>query len=108
MIMIKKNQGRNAQYELTGTKLAIREGELTLDLSRYEREYPVHLDIGENAFGMLVMGPSRRYIAEIDIPAREYKIEIGEKDDLGFPKMTRKDMPFDVDKVSLTLWAVEV
>ena len=108
MIVNKKNQGNYVQYELTGSKLSIRQGELALDLSRYERDYPVHLDISENAYGMLVMGSSYRYVAEIDIPAREYQIEKGEKDDLGFPKLSKKAVTFDAEKVSLTLWAVGV
>jgi hypothetical protein len=108
MILNKKNQGSYVQYRLTGAGLSFREGELTLDLSLCQRDYPVHLDISENDSGMLVTGPSCRYMAEIDIPAREYKIEQGEKDDMGFPMLSKIALPFDMDKVSLTLWAVEV
>jgi hypothetical protein len=108
MILNNKNAGTYIKYELKGTRLSLRDEELTLDLSRYERDFPVHLDISENAFGMLIMGPSHRYIAEIDIPAREFKIVKGEKDDLGFPKLSKIVLPFCTDKVSLTLWAVEV
>jgi hypothetical protein len=108
MILNKKNQGTYVQYSLTGAGLSFREGELTLDLSCCQRDYPVHLDIFENACGRLVTGPSRRYMAEIDIPAREYKIVQGEKDDMGFPLLSKIALPFEVDKVSLTLWAVEV
>ncbi len=108
MIISKKNAGTYVQYELADTRLSFRDGELMLDLSRYERDYPVHLDICENAYGMLILGPSRRYVAELDIPAREYMVKKGEPDDLGFPILTRIAVPFDVDKVSLTLWAVEV
>jgi hypothetical protein len=107
LIINKKNEGTHVHWELAGTRLSVRDGELTLDLSRYERDYPVHLDISENAFGMLIIGPSRRYIAELDIPAREYIIQKGEPDDMGFPKITKTAVPFDTVKVSLTLWALE-
>jgi hypothetical protein len=107
MIINKKNEGRYVQYDLTGAGLSLRKGELMLEISSLERDYPVHLDISENANGQLVMGPSRRYIAELDIPAREYRVQKGEKDDMGFPMLTKIAEPFDVNKVSLTLWAME-
>ncbi len=108
MIVNKKNEGTYIPHKLIGAQLSMREGELELDLSRYERDYPVHLDISENINGKLVIETSFRYMAEIDIPAREYIIEKGEADDMGFPKLTKTAAPFDAAGVSLTLWAVEV
>ncbi len=105
----KSNKQQNyVKYTLTGTLLSLREGELVLDLSHYQRDYPVHLDISENASGKLVLGLSHRYIAEVDIPAREYRIEKGETDNFGFPKLTKIAVPLDPDKISLTLWETEV
>jgi hypothetical protein len=108
VIINKKNEGTYVQYELAGVRLSIRGGDLILDLSQSQRDYPVHLDISENASGRLVIGPSRRYVAELDIPAREYTVKKGEKDDMGFPMLARTAVPLDVNKVTLILWAMEV
>jgi hypothetical protein len=107
MIINRKNKGSYIPYTQTGSQLSFRQGALKLDLSRYERDYPVHLDISEDDSGKLVVGSSFRYIVEIDIPARGYKVSAGEKDDMGFALLTKTAVPFDVDKVTLTLWAVE-
>jgi hypothetical protein len=104
----KKNQGTYLPYNLTGHTLSLRYGELTLDLTQYQCDYPVHLDISADASGALVLGPSHRYLAEIDIPAREYIITAGEKDDIGFPLLYKAAVPLNTAKVFLTLWAVEV
>jgi hypothetical protein len=108
MIVNKKNTGSYVAYQLTGAVLSFRHNELALDLSQHQRDYPVHLDISEDVSGALVLGPSRRYMAEIDIPAREFIITAGEKDDIGFPLLYKAAVPLDTAKVSLTLWAVEV
>lgn len=108
MIVTEKNSGAHIPYKLEGTTLSFRSGAFILDLSKYERDYPVHLDISENESGALVLGPSRRYVAELDIPARAYCIEAGEADDCGFPKLRKLPKPLDTDLVKMTLWAMEV
>lgn len=108
MQIIEKNPpGTHISYSLDGTRITFRSGELTLDLARYMRDYPVHLIISENEFGMLVMGPAHRYVAELDLPARAYTIEKGEADDIGFPRLYRHPVPFDIHGISLTLWSME-
>ena len=107
MILYKKNEGTYVPYELTGTSLSFR-GALTLELSEYECDYPVSLDICEDLSGKLVLGLSHRYAAQIDIPARTYTIETGPADDFGFPKLKKTAMPLDTDKVTLTLWATDL
>lgn len=100
MIVIEKNDGPKIEYTVNGTRINFRD-ELALDLAKYERDYPVHLDICENRDGMLVMSISDYYVAQIDIPERQYEEEIiGEE-------MVRTPIPFDMDKVTLTLWSIE-
>jgi hypothetical protein len=103
MIVSDKNQGPKASYELQENVLAFRDGELSLDLSRYERDFPVHIDVCSNEYDMLTIGPSMKYVAEIDIPAREYDEE--ETGDAENP-VTLIPRQFDISKVQLTLWAV--
>jgi hypothetical protein len=103
MITVEKNQGDKVAYELQGDVLAFRGGELALDLSKYERDFPVHIDVCSNEYDMLVVGPSRMYVAEIDIPARGY-----DEEQTGDPENPVALVPraFDVSKVQLTLWAL--
>lgn len=114
MILNKKNDGTYVPYLLTNTVLSFRGGALELDLSQYERDYPVSLDIVEDASCKLVLGLSehqsgrRRYMAQLDIPARTYTINVGAADDFGFPKLKKSAVPLDTALVTLTLWAMEV
>lgn len=108
MLLNKKNEGIYVPYELTGSALSFKSGALTIDLSRCERDDPVSLDISQDASGKLVLGPAYRYIAQLDIPARTYTIDYGAADDFGFPQLKKIAAPLDTDKVSLTLWSLEV
>ena len=107
MIVVHKNEGTKIPYTVSGNVISFRDGELSLDLSRFERDFPVHIDICENAYGMLTMGISRKYVAQIDIPAREYTEVQDGVDEEGNPKTAMQPMPFSMDKVTLTLWEVE-
>lgn len=106
MIVIEKNIGPKINYATEETKLTLND-EIMLDLSKYEREFDVHIDICHNQFGMLVMGLGERYVAQIDIPAREYTYEQNGTDEEGNPKYEKVPVPFDMDKVTLTLWSLE-
>lgn len=108
MIIREKNKGSYISYNLIGNKLTFRNNELALDLTQFQHDYPAHIDISEDENGRLVTGPAHRYMAEIDIPARVYTITVGEKDDFGFPLLCKTTEPLEMDKVTLTLWAVEV
>lgn len=92
---------------LRGTVLSFRGDELSIDLDKYRRSFPVHLEVSENEFGMLILGPARRLAVEIDIPATELEYSFGEADDIGFPKMYKAVKPLDTDKVRLTIWERE-
>ena len=58
---------------VVGSQVVFRDGELTLDLSKYERDFEVKLDITENEYNQLQIGLSKKYVAQIIIPEREYK-----------------------------------
>lgn len=107
MIIIDKNEGAKITHSLRTTKLTLGD-ELTIDLSKYERDFAVHLDFCFNPFGMLTMGISERYAAQVDIPARSYSYLDNGVDDEGKPLTTKVAVPLDTDKVTLTLWAVGV
>ena len=126
MIVIEKNEGEKIPYTQNGTVVSFADGRLSLDCALYQKDWDVHLDVCENADGNLVMGTEsgQKYVAQIDIPAREYKYpETAE----AAPAMTEADLdgeetetteqeyteteppvalPLDMEKVTLSLWAI--
>ena len=100
MIIIEKNVGPKIPYEVTGTKICF-DDDLTINLAKRLEDWPVHIDVCSDQDGNLVLGAAagHAYVAEIDIPAREYETT-GEGDE-----QTSEPLPLDMDKVTLTLWA---
>lgn len=110
MIIIDKNEGKKISYFLSGNKITF-DDELMINLEKYERDDPNHIDICRDSYGNLVMGVipgiAERYVAQIDIPAREYeheKLHSFSYDDMKENKIT--PIPFDIDNCVLTLWAL--
>lgn len=106
MIILEKNAGQKIDYSIKVSKLTLND-EMTLDLSKCERDFDVHVDICINQFGMLTMGLSEKYVAQIDIPAREYTYQENGTDEEGNPKVEKVAVPFDMARVTLTLWSME-
>lgn len=101
MIVIEKNQGKKIPYEVSGKKICF-DDDLTINLSKRQRDEAEHIDVCFDRDGELVIGAAagRVYVAEIDIPAKEYETT-GTGED-----MTATPLPLDMDKVTLTLWAI--
>lgn len=103
--IIEKTGGEKVDVRVTGTKVYLGDDEMILNLSKYERDDPVHIDIGLNSRGFLTFGVSDRYAVQIDIPGREYDLEeTGEVDENGSPRMKKKAKAFSMNNVTLTLW----
>lgn len=101
MIVINKNDGTKIPYEVTGKKICF-DDDLTINLSKRQEDWPVHIDVCYDDDGCLVIGAAagRAYVAEIDIPAKEYENSEGE-DEAPAAK------PLDMDNVTLSLWAID-
>lgn len=101
MIVIEKNEGPKIPWEEIGRKVCF-DDDLTINLAKRQRDDAEHIDVCYDRDGELVIGAAagRSYVAEIDIPAREYEIE-GEGEE-----QTITPMPLDMSKVTLTLWAI--
>jgi hypothetical protein len=110
IIVVEKNEGEKIAYEVSGTKIIFGDDELMVNLKSRERDEAVTLDICKDTQDGLTVGvntEAREYVAQVDIPAREYVIvDTGEKDNDGNPVMERKDVDFDMKKCTLTLWAL--
>lgn len=102
MIIIEKNEGIKIPYSTNGTKVTFND-DLTLNLASREQDWPVHIDICYDEDKALVIGAAagRAYVAELDIPERQY---IEEEID---NEMQRTPVPLDMDTVTLSLWSIE-
>ena len=106
MIVINKNEGPKIPYEVMGKKICF-DDDLTINLAKRQKDDPEHIDVCFDRDGELVIGAAagRAYVAEIDIPAKEYEYHEPEGEGDGAEPPT--PIPLDMDKVTLTLWAVE-
>lgn len=102
MIIIEKNEGEKIPYSVNVTKVTFND-DLTLNLASREQDWPVHIDICFDEDRTLVIGAAagRAYVAELDIPARQYVEE--EVDE----ETQRTPVPIDMDTVTLSLWSIE-
>lgn len=101
MIIIDKNAGPKIGHTEDGTAITFGNNELTLDLAELQEEEPVHVTICYTKRHTLTTGRGGiTYVAEIDIPAIEYTESQGEEGGM-------EPLPLDMEKVTLTLWAIE-
>ena len=105
MIIVEMNEGQKIDYEVksTSTKKTICfDDDLTINLVKREEDWPVHIDVCYDEDRELVLGTAagRAYVAQIDIPARQYT-----------PGETEEDppvpVPLNLDNVTLSLWSIE-
>lgn len=106
MIIIEKNIGQKIPYSVNTTKVTF-DDDLTINLASREQDWPVHIDICYDEDHALVIGAAaeRSYVAEIDIPARQYtetEVEIN-----GEIQIQRTSIALDMNTVTLTLWSIE-
>lgn len=102
MIIIEKNEGSKLPYSVNTSKVTF-DDDLTIKLASREQDWPVHIDVCFDADRALVIGAAagRAYVAEIDIPAKQYT----ETEVDGEIQLT--PVPLDMDTVTLTLWSIE-
>lgn len=103
MIIVNKNEGPKIPFEVSGKKV-IFDDDLSINLSKREKDDPVHIDVCYDQDGELCIGAAAgwAYVAEIDIPARRYEEVESEGEET-----TLQPVPLDMDTVTLTLWAIE-
>ncbi len=99
-------ENNHIPYEESGKKV-IFDDDLSINLQKREKDDPVHIDVCFDTDGDLCIGAAAgwAYVAEIDIPARRYEdvpVEGGEEGET-----EHVPVPFDMDRVTLTLWALE-
>lgn len=102
MQIIEKNEGQKIAYEENGTMVFLGDYELMLNISKYQRDWPVHIDVCSNRDKQLVVGTGEGlyYVAQFDIPAIKYT-EPATEEDIPEP------IPIDMSEVVLTLWSID-
>jgi len=102
MQVIEKNEGPKIAYEENGTKVTLGDDELMINVAKYQRDWPVHIDICSNRDKQLVIGTGEGlyYVAQLDIPEIKYTEPENEEE-------TPEPLPIDMKDVVLTLWSLE-
>ena len=90
MTVIEKNVGAKVAYEVNGNKITFSDDEITLNLAKYERDKEVQIDVCTDDDHILIAGPSKYFVANIIIPARQDGAAVA----------------FSMENVTLVLWAL--
>lgn len=102
MIIVEKNEGTKIPYEVSDTKVTL-DDDLSINLTKREQDWAEHIDVCYDADRTLVIGAAvgRAYVAQFDIPPRQYTEE--EVDG----EVQRTPVPLDMDTVTMSLWAID-
>lgn len=109
MNVIEKTPGTHIEYETTSKSIVFGDDDLSINLKNREKDEKVVIDICTDTNGELTMGTAAglKYVAQVEIPARQYTEEAGEPDEDGNPTTAQVAVPFDIDNCTLYLWGME-
>lgn len=110
MKIIEKTIGEKMAYTAFGNSITFGDNDLTINLRNRQMDAPVVIDICSDSNGFLVIGAAtgRRYVAQVEIPAKTYTDTISGTDSDGYPMIERNANPFDINSCILYLWGLEV
>lgn len=116
-----KTPGEHIAYETTSKSIIFGEDEdLSINLKNREQDETTLIDICSDSDGFLVVGTAAglRYVAQVEIPARQYTEEEQENPNYD-PEaeegmetrnktiVVREPVPFDIDNCTIYLWGME-
>lgn len=101
MQVIEKNEGPKIAYDENGTMVFLGDYELMINAAKYQRDWPVYIDVCSNRDSQLTLGTGEGlyYVAQLDIPAIQYT-EPATEEEIPQP------IPIDMNDVVLTLWSL--
>ena len=116
-----KTPGKHIVYDTTSKSIIFGEDEdLSINLKNREQDEKTLIDICSDSDGFLVVGTAAglRYVAQVEIPARQYTEEEQENpnDDPEAEEgaearnktiVVREPVPFDIDNCTIYLWGME-
>lgn len=116
-----KTPGKHIAYDTTSKSIIFGEDEdLSINLKNREQDETTLIDICSDSDGFLVVGTAAglRYVAQVEIPARQYTEEEQENPNYD-PEaeegtearnktiVVREPVPFDIDNCTIYLWGME-
>lgn len=116
-----KTPGTHITYATTSKSIIFGEDEdLSINLKNREQDESTLIDICSDSDGFLVVGAAAglRYVAQVEIPARQYTEEQEENPsydpeaesgtEMASKTITvREPVPFDIDNCTIYLWGME-
>ena len=108
MRRVNKNDGPKIDVAVTGTRIMFGDDELMLNAARYQRDYPVQVDICMNRDQQLVLGAGTGlyYVAQVEIPAKAYE-DVEPVADPMEASEAPAPLPLNMDDVTCTLWSLD-
>ena len=112
MKVIEVNEGPKVSYEVDKTRVTFND-ELMLNLAKYEQDDDFHIDICADKNGNLSTATAFRYVAQIEIPARQHReVETENPDynpenEASLKTIVKKEaISFSLDNVTLKLYSL--
>ena len=113
--IIEKNEGTKIALQQIDYKLIFGDDELSIRCDKYQRDWPVHLDVCADDNNNLVVGVGvgRYYVGQVDIPATVYhEVPDPEPMTMAADGETQEHNklepePLDMGNVTVTLWSID-
>lgn len=103
--IVEKNEGTKIAVRQNGVKVIFGDDDLSIRCDNRQRDIPVTVDVCADDNNNLVIGvgPGRYYVAQVAIPAIQYK-EVEDDEDGG---SHLEPIPLDMGDVVVTLWSID-
>lgn len=100
-----KTAGEHIGYSIDDNCIVFGDNDLSLNLANREMDEKVLIDICKDSNGFLVVGAAtgERYVAQVEIPAREYT-EVAVDKNAEDETTTVEAVPFDIDNCTIYLY----
>lgn len=123
--VIEKNAGEKIAFEQSGTRLIFGDDEIMLNAAKYQKDWPVEVDICRDKADNLTIGTASglRYVAQVMIPAATYTetaieepeapeadaegTEQTENGGMNQQNVQRDKNPLNMGDVTVVLWSIE-
>lgn len=109
MNVVEKTPGTKIVYETTKSSIIFGDEDLSINLKNREMDETALIDVCSDRNGFLVVGAATglRYVAQVEIPSRQYIEVPGEPDERGNPTVIPQPVPFNINNCTLFLWGME-
>lgn len=123
--VIEKNAGEKIAFEQSGTRLIFGDDEIMLNAAKYQKDWPVEVDICRDKADNLTIGTASgmRYVAQVMIPAATYTETVIEEPEspeadaegadqtenggMNQQNVQRDKNPLNMGDVTVVLWSIE-